>query len=45
MFKCEGKKSFKKFDEVGTEFCPFYFEWDCKGCKHYKGGKRVKDGD
>lgn len=39
MLKCEGRKSFKEFDEEGKEFCPFYYEWDCGKCKNYKGVK------
>jgi hypothetical protein len=39
MFKCEGKKSYKKLDSEGIEFCPFYFEWECEKCNFYKGKK------
>lgn len=39
MFKCNGEKSYKKFDKEGKGFCPFYFGWGCEKCFYYKKNK------
>lgn len=45
MFECKGKKSYKKLSEEHIEFCPFYFEWECKDCNYYKKDKNPHKGD